>query len=138
MFLSKVARIAFKMLILLDPAFPGNRTRYPGVASPMILMLCLCISKKVIYFYGKYCSHSICISSQIIYVFITCLAMCVYAEIYQRKTCVIIFVVYVLRFRNVTLFPVREHSERRCTPRIRDALWDSGSVRSSALEVFRD
>lgn len=24
-------------------------------------------------------------------------------------------VVYVLRFRNVTLFPVREHSERRCS-----------------------
>ncbi len=135
MFLSKVARIAFKMHILLDPAFAGNRTRYPGVASPMILMLCLCISKKVIYFYGKYCVTS----SQIIDVFITCLAMCVYVEIYQRKTCVIIFVVYVLRFRNVTLFPVREHSERRCPPRIRDALWDfSGSERSSALEVFRD
>ncbi len=47
--------------------------------------------------------------------FITCLAMCVYVEIYKLcwKKGVIIFielarVVYVSRFRNVTLFTVRE------------------------------
>ncbi len=53
----------------------------------------------------------------------------VYVEIYKQKKrsvfsnlllCVIIFialtrVVYVSRFRNMTLFPVREHSEHRCS-----------------------
>ncbi len=63
--------------------------------------------------------------------FITCLAICVYVKIYKyvkKKrfvfsnliSSVIIFielarVVYVSRFRNVTSFPVREHSERRCS-----------------------
>ncbi len=56
-----------------------------------------------------------------------CLAMCVYVEIYKKTfvfsnilSPVIIFieltgVVYVSRFRNVTLFPVWEYSERRCS-----------------------
>ncbi len=46
-------------------------------------------------------------------------------------------IVYVSCFRNVTLFPVREHMSANA-PFFRGALWDfSGSECSSALEEFR-
>ncbi len=39
----------------------------------------------------------------------------VFSNILSRRVSLLTRVVNVSRFRNVTLFPVREHSERRCS-----------------------